>query len=395
MGKPTVIGSAVAISAPVSTGSTQMTIAGNTGAIVLQEAQLPEAEKRLAALDFERVSSGDIITIGLKAEQNLSSTLDGFMARLNQTDAGQTFDLFTRVQKGVDDAKLPEIVEKIKNPPEPSLWARFTGMFRGKSAADLRRDIFREVSNLITGRTKTLADLLSRMENEIRGKMQGLFTELQVQERLKHTYSDHFNEFAVEAAVARAFLENAKLYVAEEEAKLAANPTDVQAQARVQELRTKLALLESRALALEGTYTRLPADQMVIQQIEQAGVSTLQETATTMNQRFASIKMTLLSINGAFQVQGVQMLSERSAAMDRQLLDVRGQLIKQVAGTAAAAPGNNRLAQAEQVEAVIRQIAEVNDIVKAARSQSEQKMSEARAKFGNARQELARLASGK
>ncbi|MGT2467579.1 hypothetical protein ACVOMV_25975 (plasmid) [Mesorhizobium atlanticum] len=75
------------------------------------------------------------------------------------------------------------------------------------------------------------------------------------------------------------------------------------AQARVQELRDKLRLLESRALALEGTYTRLPADQMVIQQIEQAGITTLQETATTVAARFASIKMTLLSIHGAFAVK--------------------------------------------------------------------------------------------
>ncbi|MDN5750920.1 MAG: HAD family hydrolase, partial [Pseudonocardia sp.] len=62
-------------------------------------------------------------------------------------------------------------------------------------------------------------------------------------------------------------------------------PAEVAAQARVRELQDKLRLLESRALALEGTYTRLPADQMVIQQIEQAGVATLQETATTVASR--------------------------------------------------------------------------------------------------------------
>ncbi len=396
MHRPTVIGTALA--APTAgelPGGRVVALSSiNTGAIVLREAQLLEVEKRVAALDFESIPQADIVKIGLLEEQELSNTLDGFMARLNQANSGKTFDLFNQVKKGVDDAKLPEIMEKIKNPPAPSAWARFVGFFRGKSVSDLASDLYKEIANLITGRAKTLADLLAKMEGEIRKELANLSDELQVQHRLKQSYQTHFGEFTVAAAVGKVFYEKARLVVAEEEAKLAANPADTTQQARVLELQNKLALLESRALALEGVHTRLPADALVIQQIEQAGVSTLQETATTMNARFISIKQTLLTIHGAFQIQGVQMLADRSAKMDQQLTAVRGQLLKQVAGTAAAAPGKNRLAQAQQIELIIAQVREISDIVEAGRTESRQNMEEARRMFASSREELAKLASG-
>ena len=396
MGKPTVFGlTSVRPVLDASQANLPVPVSQiDTGAIVLKEAQLPDAEQRLAKLDFRSISQAEIVTIGLPEEQHLSTTLDGFMARLNRTDAKETFELFTQVKKGVEDAKLPEIIEKIQSPVEPGMFAKFTGMFRGKSASQLKDELFKSISDMITGRTKTLADLLAKMEGEIKSKLAGLLSELQVQQRLKESYLIHFGEFTVAAAVARAFLEKARADVAEEEATLAVNPTDSVQQARVQELQSKLVLLESRALALEGTYTRLPADALVIQQLQQAGVSTVQEVATTMNQRLSSIKMTLLAINGTFQIQGVQMLAERSATMDQQLLDARGQLLKQVAGTAAAAPGNNRLAQAKQIESVIAQVREVGEIVDKAREESKQRMAEARTSFAAARQELARLGSG-
>ena len=154
-----------------------------------------------------------------------------------------------------------------------------------------------------------------------------------------------------------------------------------------------LQLLESRALALEGVYTRLPADQLVIQQIEQAGVATLQETATTIASRFASIKMTLLSIHGAFAVKSVQQLGERQARMDEQLTKLRGAALKDVAVAAARAPGDNRLAQAQQIEAIIVSTREIHELVEAARSETEEKFETARQKFAQARSELAALGS--
>lgn len=189
--------------------------------------------------------------------------------------------------------------------------------------------------------------------------------------------------------MARAFLDKAARYVAQEQA--SAGAADMAAQARVRELQDKLRLLESRALALEGTYTRLPADQMVIQQIEAAGVATLQETATTVSSRFASIKMTLLSIQGAFAVKSVQQIAERQARLDQQLMQLRGQATRDVAVAAAKAPGENRLAQAQQIANIIAQTREIHELVDAAKKETEEKFDQARRLFEQSRADLAAL----
>lgn len=358
-------------------------------AVVLRQEQVPLAEQALATLDFAAIPPGDIIRIGFEAEQALQRTLDGFLSRLDSRAAAKVFDLFGRLEKGVQDADLPEILEKIQEGEQPGFFASLMLKLTGKTPDEVMREFMDEVGELISGRTRTLADEMKRLETDLMKEMKSLFDELQVLDALKTAYGKHFDEFTVDAAVAGSLLEKAKAYVAQERAALNAN--DMVARARAQELESKLQLLESRALALEGVYTRLPADQLVIQQIEQAGVATLQETATTIASRFASIKMTLLSIHGAFAVKSVQQLSERQARMDEQLTRLRSAALKDVAVTAAKAPGDNRLAQAQQIESIIASTREIHELVETARRETEEKFGSAREKFARARADLAAL----
>lgn len=363
----------------------------NTGAVVLRPDQEPMAREALQTIDFESMPSGDVIRIGLEAEQALQRTLDGFLARLDKKSATRVFALFDRLEKGVDDAKLPEILDRIENGEKPGLLGSLFGKLRGKDVQEMASELMEEIGDMVAGRTRTLADELGKLETELSAEMQRLFAELQQLDVLKKSYGEHFGDFTVAAAVSRALLENAKTEVADAGAK--SNPADVVEQGRLSELRDKLRLLESRALALEGTYTRLPADQMVIQQIEQAGIATLQETATTVASRFASIKMTLLSIHGAFAVKSVQQMAGRQEKLDRQLTEIRGRAIMDVAVTAATAPGDNRLAQAQQIEQIIATTKEIHGLVATARKSTEEKFDQARQKLAAAREDLAVLAS--
>ena len=389
--KPTVIGSTDrGATTAVATPPLPM-VQMNTGAVVLRPEQEPRAQEALQAIDFESMPSGEVIRIGLEAEQALQRTLDGFLARLDKKSASRVFALFDRLEKGVEDAKLPEILDRIENGEKPGVLGSLFGKLRGKDVQDIASELMEEIGDMVAGRTRTLADELGKLETELSTEMQRLFSELQQLDVLKKSYAEHFGDFTVAAAVSRALLENAKAEVAAEEAK--SNPADVVEQGRLSELRDKLRLLESRALALEGTYTRLPADQMVIQQIEQAGIATLQETATTVASRFASIKMTLLSIHGAFAVKSVQQMAGRQEKLDRQLTEIRGRALKDVAVTAATAPGDNRLAQAQQIEQIIATTKEIHGLVATARKSTEEKFDQARQKLAAARQDLAVLAS--
>lgn len=365
----------------------------NTGAIVLRPDQLVQAQAALGALDFATIAPADIVTIGMGAEQNLGRTLDGFLARLDKKTAAKVFDLFGRLQKGVDDANLPEILEKVQKGEDRGFFGGLVNSIvhklTGKSAEEAAREFMDELTELITGRSRTLATEMQRLEGELGREMQTLSGELKTLEQLKQKYGEHFAQFTVDAAVARAFVDKATAYVLSQSA--AADAADVVAQARVRTLEEKLRLLESRALALEGTYTRLPADQLVIQQVEAAGVATLQETATTVASRLSSIKMALLSIQGAFAVKVVQQMSARQAKLDEQLTKVRAEALKDVAVSAAKAPGDNRLAQARQIEAVIASTQEIDQLVRAARQETDQKFDTAREVFAQSRTALAEL----
>lgn len=92
-------------------------------------------------------------------------------------------------------------------------------------------------------------------------------------------------------------------------------------------------------------------------------------------------------------VKTVQQLSARQSKLDEQLTKVRGEALKDVAVTAAKAPGDNRLAQAKQIEAVIASTKEINELVKSARKETDEKFEAARGLFAQSRSTLAELRS--
>lgn len=358
--------------------------------IMLAEGQGPVAEQMLAQLDFATIPAKDIVRIGFESEQGLNTTLDGFLARLDKNTAAAVFALFARLQNGVKEADLGGVLAKIEG-AKPGWFAR---RFSKKGVAELAQEALDKVRDLLTGRTKNLQDELAKIEKDLKVEIAKTIGELNQLERLKLSYGEHFNQFALSAAVTEAFVKKAQAYVEQRTLELK-DDQSMAAREELQELQVKLQLLQSRALALEGTYTRLPADQEVIRQIEVAGVSTLGETLTTSASRFASIKMTLLSAHGALSVKSLQNLSAASAELDKNLLSIRGKLVKDVATTAAAAPGVNRLFQAEQIMQIVRETGELYQAVEAARKDNEQKFATAKASFEQARESMANLAQSR
>jgi len=356
--------------------------------MVLNDQQKQEVDRIVTGFEFTEVGSGSIIELGFKAEQGLQKTLDGFLARLDKNTSFQVFELFERLEKGVKDANLPEVL-RIVQENKPSLLRRFIGFLKGKSLSQITRESFENIKEMISGRTHTLANEVGKLEKELGVSMRKLSEELQSLEELKDSYHDNLSAFGIEAIAAQVLLEKARVYVREQE-EIVANLTspDPQRQTQLRELQQKLQLLESRSLSLVGAYTRLPADHMIIQQIEQAGVATLQETAITASSRFASIKTTLLALNAAFNVKSVQQMSDKQAEMDRQLQQIRSQLTKEIVTTAATAPGDNRLEQAAQIEKIIQEANEIKALVKAAQTVNSQKFDLARERFAAARKQL-------
>ena len=362
-----------------------------TGTITISEDQIVQAEAMLKPLEVQNMPGQAIVSFGAEAEVAFNTTLNGFLARLDKNTAAAAFALFDRLKKNVDDAKLDKIIVDVQS-VKPGFFDRCIGMLRGQSRSELQASALEKVRNLLSGKTTSLATSMNDIEKQLGQEIKKLLAELQALDHLKDTYGIQFGQLALVAAVAQAYVAKAQQYVDGRKVELK-DDQSVRAQTEISDLEVKLQLLKSRALALEGLYTRLPGDQEVIRQIESAGISTLGETMTTANSRFASIKMTLLATHGALQVKSVQNATAALATLDENLLRARGKLVKEVAVSAANAPGDNRLAQSEQIARIVTETRELYQAVDAARKDNEVKFATARERFAKARADLQQISA--
>ncbi|MHA7682502.1 hypothetical protein [Cupriavidus sp. PET2-C1] len=354
--------------------------------VMLEPAQLASIENRVAAFNFAAMPQAQIVALGAEPTLNLNRVLDGFLARINKADNPQLFKLVDALNDAVAKEKLGELADAILN-AKPGIKDRIIGLFSKKSMQRAMDKVYEDLARIAKLKSKTLSEEVNGMENKLRIEMNRLNDDLQVMDAQKAEYRKSFVAFAQEAA----FLHNAlKKAQAEAPALLAGAGQDIALQ---QEIQDKLQALESVALAREAMMTKLPAEQLVIRQLQNAGVSTLQELIVTMGDRFASIRMTLLTIHGAQMVQNVQRLGQSGANLDKNLQEVRSRLMQNVVATAATAPGNNRLDQANNLKRVVTDTQALQSIVQAARATNQAKFEEARNTMSQVRQDLLNLGS--
>ncbi len=263
------------------------------------------------------------------------------------------------------------------------------GLFNRRALEQAKNRVWEETKRMASGKARTLADAVGKMERELRDEQNRLEGELRNMDDLKAAYRDRYGEYVVAVALLLAYLERSKQELST--LQTATNMADQLQKQRYDDFLDKVNALESRALALAGTLARLPADEMVIRQLQNAGIATLQETTTSAASRFASIKMTLLTIHGTMMVSNVQRLASAGAALDANLLGVRSTLLKETVQVAANAPGDNRIAQAEQLKSVVADTAALMAVVEQARGNNQQKFAQARQLFTEASRELISL----
>lgn len=336
---------------------------------------------RVAAFDFLKLHTRDVPKLGLSAELELGKALDSFLARINQQGNPALFRLTDELTNHFEDAKLEQVADRILN-AKPGLVQRIIGLFSKKFARSAIAKAWEDVSRMASGRSKTLSDHVNAIQKKLEGEMAKLGIELTNMDKVKDAYRANLVSFAIETAVLHNSLLKARFQFAQAEEELKKDPQ------AYQDAQDKLQALESRALAVEGGLTKLPADQIVIRQLQNAGIGTLQELSTTMSSRFNSIKGELLVIHGALAVQGVQRLGQQGAALDANLGKVRGKLMKDVVLTAATMPGQNRAQQANQLKALVEQSRELQTITVTAREENKRQFDEARTTLANVRKEL-------
>lgn len=356
----------------------------------LNEGQRLEVARRLSSFDLATIGEAEIVQIGLEDGAALKAVLDDFLSRVD-TDHGRTlYDLCERISEGVEQADLASLRDQILSEPQLAWWQRIWKGAR-QAAQSAAKSAYDQAVSVASERTVQLNNFLNNLEGEVEIELSKLRQGVLDLQGLKDSYRTMTSQFAISVGVAQELRQQARDRV-EAFKQRAQEQVDPQDHVEFEEVETQCQLLESRTLALEATVSSLPADWLVIQQIQAAGVATFQEVVTTASDRFNRIKMTLLALNGLLRVRGVQMIADKQRQLDDHLMAVRGDLMNQVVRTAAEAPGENRLRQAEQLKKVVEDTATMRRFVTEARSANAQKFEQARIIITNARTTLLAIA---
>lgn len=330
----------------------------------------------------------EISALGSECEIGLHKSLGSFIDRIDTAQSPQIFRLVTDLNTAVKNEDLDGLADEIIRGRLP-FWTRLLGTLSPKNLAARRAGAFENLRLVVAGKARKLSGLIEQMERQVETEKQKAVAEAQNLERLKDNYRQRFFEFVTTTVFLVTLLAKAREELGQ--MTLAHSQGTYGGATTLQEAQDKVQALESRALAIEGVLTKLPAEQLVIREIQTAALQTVQETTTTTAGRFASIKMTLLTLHAAMQVQNLQRTAQQGADLDQNLSRVRDRLSRQVVSSAANASGDNRLAQAQQIKAVTQNIGELVAIVDKARAENALKFALARATLAQARSELTSL----
>jgi hypothetical protein len=392
MAGPTIIGKrvlpvvALAEPATTNTSSTALVVVPDNFPVKLTDAERSDLDVKLRQLDFMTIPAREIALLGHEEEAALHQVLDGFLSRIDRFDNPQLFTMLKKFGEEIEGQKLDQLADKIMG-TKPGLLDSVLGFVQTKKGREAALErLMEETQKTLRGSTTTLVDVVHAMESELLSQQKGLIDEIDSMERLKDAYRTMFRKFVNSAALQAAFLARAQQEVAARTAQ--ADLTDPAQKSEIDELTDKLQALESRALATEGVLTRLPADQIVIRQLQNAGLATLQESSTTATQQFASIKMTLLTLNSVMVTERVQRLGAQNAAINKNLLAVQQKAMGRVVTTAANAAGDSRLKQATQLQSIVKGTKDMLAIVDQGRVGNAQKFAQTRTMFDAARKDL-------
>ncbi|MEX3984029.1 hypothetical protein AB4Y45_34130 [Paraburkholderia sp. EG287A] len=352
--------------------------------MTLTAEQVSDVSARVAAFDLNTMRLAEIVTLSMGPTNALQKVLNGFLDRITQAENPQIFHLVDAISEAVEAEKLDQLADEIFN-AKPGLKDRIIGLFSKKALRKALDRVQEDLARTTKLRSKSLREKLETMRRDVESQATVLTAEVNAMDHLVDEYRTALVDFAMEVAFLHSVLAKSKAVAP---ALLAAPGMDPVAKQNHQD---KLQALESVVLAREGSMTKIPAETLDIREVQNAGVSTLQELTTTLGDRFLSISETLIAINSAQQVQAVQRLGESGAALDNNLTQVRARLSRQVVEKAANAPGDNRLAQANQVKSIVENTKVLREIKETARAKNEAKFAEASATFAQMRVVLLEL----
>ena len=349
--------------------------------MTLDDQQVVALQKRVDEFDFAGTPAEKLARLSTEPTESLNRALSAYLDRIQKHENPQLFKLIDSVTEAVTKEKLDELATQMQS-PKLGLMDRIVGSLSKKALQRSLDQAYEDLGRLARNKSKTLSDVINEKERTLQVEMAKLSEELRQMASLRADLGRAFLSFGEEVVFLKSALAKSQAQAPVLQA-AAGNNAMVK-----QDVEDKLRVLESVAISRETMMTRLPAEALIIRELENAGVNTLLELSVTSGDGFAAIRMTLLSIHAANMVGGVQRLGQSNATLSSNLQRIRAITAGAVVEEAANAPGRNRLAQAQDLMKVVTDTTNLRTIVENAKVENAAKNAEAVAILTQARQAL-------
>lgn len=349
--------------------------------IQLDRTQRDNATKLVASNFLATMPDADVVLFGNAGQKRMGAALDNIVGELTKGGSPKIFALFQRLEKGVDDAKIPEIEKEIQDSLKTPGYAKFLIALGLSSVAKRAQGFNERIQTMLASKSTSLRDLMKKMETEITDEVNRLLLDVARMKRLAAEFRINIVEFGVYATAAREILINAKaeLQGRKDRAANSNDPLEIEA---IKAFEQRVTMFESRVLVLETIYVQAPAELQSIRLSEGAALSTLSETANSVLNTFNNIKSNLIQLAAAYQIQTVQQITERSTALNEQLTRHRTNVLGEVAVNAQKAVGMNRTRDAELLLQMATTLKDISSKVSEEEKNNQQRFEEARLKLG-------------
>jgi hypothetical protein len=343
----------------------------------------------LERLPPESLQLQQVILLGTKSQEELSKHIDKLLKTVTRTEAPVLYELFMKLQEGLDEVNLDELEHTVQRAHAPGWlartceWMKITNPAkRMKKAADTMRE-------MLTQKSETILDLVQGMETEARAEVQHLITNLAMLDELADGYLLSVRDFAVATAVAYELLARVRAHE-QELVDEATRTNDPQAIAAARNYRNLVEQLQNRALTLRTVYEQVPAELEIMSTAKGAASTTLMETANGIHQQFNDLKSALVKWHVLLQVEELQASDERRREIVEQLRRHNVEVLERVATTAASMQGRNRFEDAQLLLGIAQGLGALRDKLKLMRDErttqfqnAERALSQARTIFSS------------
>jgi hypothetical protein len=377
------------VTIPESTNTALVTVTGLQPIVPIPDDVLGTegramVDNALAELNPQTLELREVILLGTQAQEALSKHIDALLRTVTRTEAPVLYELFLKLQEGLEKVDLDELEQTVQRSHEPNWFIRTCDWIKLSNPAKRMKKTADTMREMLTQKSETILDLVKGMEAEAKQEVQQLISNLSMLDNLAEGYLESVKVFAVATAVAYELLTNVRAY--EQELVTEANRTnDPQAIATARNYRNLVEQLQNRALTLRTAYEQVPAELEIMSTAKGAASTTLMETANGIRQQFNDLKSALVKWHVLLQVEELQASDMRRREIVQELRKHNVNVLERVATTAATMQGHNRFEDAQLLLGIAQGLGTLRDKLKLMGEERTKKFEEAERALTQAR----------